>query len=180
MTQAIITAQGIERSIHTIRGHRVMLDEDLAKLYGVTTSAFNRQVKRNVDRFPEDFMFQLSVAEAAAIRSDTPIKGRGGRRWRPHAFTEHGVVMLSSVLNSDRAVAVNIQVVRVFVRLRQVVSATADLARRLDQLEAKTVGQNAENSKHFRMIFEALRQLMADQQEQAAADAREPIGFKTT
>lgn len=181
MSQAIITSQGIERSIRTLRGHRVMIDEDLATLYGVTTGALNRQVKRNEDRFPDDFMFQLTAAEAAELDAATPTKGRGGRRRsRPYAFTEHGVVMLSSVLNSSRAVAVNIQVVRVFVRLRQMVGATTELARRLDKLEAEVTGNKAENSKHFKMVFEAIRQLMAEQEDHAADEARGPIGFKTT
>ncbi len=181
MSHAVITSQGIERSIRTMRGHRVMIDEDLAKLYGVTTGALNRQVKRNAERFPDDFMFQLTAAEVAEVDATAPAKGRGGRRRsRPYAFTEHGVVMLSSVLNSSRAVAVNIQVVRVFVRLRQVVGATAELARRLDKLESEVTGQKAENTKHFKMVFEAIRQLMIEQEDRAADDARSPIGFKTT
>ena len=180
MSQAVITSQGIERSIRNLRGHRVMIDEDLATLYGVTTGALNRQVKRNADRFPDDFMFQLTAAEAAELVSAAPAKGRGGRRRsQPYAFTEHGVVMLSSVLNSSRAVAVNIQVVRVFVRLRQVVGATAELARRLDKLESDVTGHKAENTKHFKMVFEAIRQLMAEQEDRVADDVRQPIGFKT-
>ena len=180
MSKAVITSHGIERSIRHLRGHRVMIDEDLAKLYGVTTGALNRQVKRNAERFPDDFMFQLSAAEVAEMET-TPTKGRGGRRRsRPYAFTEHGVVMLSSVLTSSRAVAVNIQVVRVFVRLRQMVGATTELARRLDKLEAEVSGNKSENTKHFKMVFEAIRQLMNEQEDREADAVKTPIGFKTT
>ena len=178
----MITPQGIERSIHHFRGHRVMMDDDLARLYGVTTGALNRQVKRNSARFPEDFMFQLTTEEVDALKSQSATsKGRGGRRRsRPYVFTEHGVVMLSSVLNSSRAVAVNIQIVRVFVRLRQAVGATTELARRLEKLEAEVTGQKAENTKHFKMVFEAIRRLMAEQDDRTEDEAKTPIGFKTT
>ncbi len=181
MKSAISAAQSIERHIHNIRGQRVMIDKDLAKLYGVTTGALNRQVKRNAERFPKDFMFQLTVAETAEWGVAASAKGRGGRRRsRPYAFTEHGVVMLSSVLTSSRAVAVNIQVVRVFVRLRHLAGATVELAKRLDQLEENVTGHQVANTKHFKMVFDAIRQLMNEQEDRVADDAKPPIGFKTT
>lgn len=178
---AIRAAQGIERRIHSIRGQRVMIDQDLAKLYGVTTGALNRQVKRNAERFPKDFMFQLTAAEAAELGVATLNKGRGGRRRsRPYAFTDYGVVMLSSVLTSGRAEAVNIQVVRVFVRLRHLAGATVELAKRLDQLEANVSDHQAANTRHFKMVLDVIRQLMTEQEDRAADDAKLHIGFKTT
>jgi hypothetical protein len=163
-----------------VRGHKVMLDADLARLYGVQTGALNRAVKRNHTRFPEDFMFQLTVAEVANLKCQTGTSsGHGGRRRsRPYAFTEHGVVMLSSVLNSPRAVAVNIEVVRVFVRLRQVLAANADLAHRLDELERKVGARFGEHEKQLRVVFEAVRQLMTEEDEPGHKAGR--IGFKTT
>ena len=154
-TQALV-AQAIEHQIHLIRAERVILDADLAMLYGVATKRLNEQVARNLDRFPPDFMFQLSVEESNRLRSQfaSSKKGRGGRRFAPRAFTEQRVSMLSSVLHSPRAVAVNIEIMRAFVRLRQLLSTHADLARRLEDLERKYDGQ-------FRVVFQAIKQLMA-------------------
>ncbi len=153
----------IGRSIHLIRGHKVMLDSDLARLYGVETRALNQAVKRNLIRFPDDFMFRLSAKEVVALRSQSVTSNdRGGRRYPPYAFTEHGVVMLANLLNSPRAVAVSIEVVRVFVRLRQALAANIDLARQLDELERKVGARFAEHEKQLRVVFEAVRQLMAD------------------
>ena len=146
----------IEQKIYLIRGHKVMLDADLAKLYAVETKAFNQAVKRNIERFPEDFMFQLSVEEFQSLRSQivTFKKGRGQYpKYRPYAFTEQGVAMLSAVLKSDRAVQVSIAIVRVFVRLRQLLASHADLLRRLDEMEQKY-------DKQFRIVFDAIRKLM--------------------
>ena len=134
----------------------MLLDSDLAELYGVTTGNLNKAVKRNLDRFPTDFMFQLSAEEAGDLIFQSGIskrEGRGGRRTPPYAFTEQGVAMLSSVLNSDRAVAVNIEIMRAFVRLREMLAGHADVARRLDELEQKYDAQ-------FRVVFDAIRQLM--------------------
>ena len=131
-------------------------DKDLAALYGVTTGNLNKAVKRNLARFPSDFMFQLSSEEARSLIFQSGIsrpKGRGGRRFAPYAFTEQGVAMLSSVLNSERAVAVNIEIMRAFVRLRQMLATHADLARRLDELEQKY-------DRQFASVFDAIRQLM--------------------
>ena len=132
-----------------------MLDADLAALYGVATRLLNEQVRRNLDRFPSDFMFQLRPEEVSALRSQfaTSKGGRGGRRYAPLAFTEQGVAMLSSVLKSRRAVQVNIEIMRAFVRLRQMLASHADLARRLDALEQKYDAQ-------FKSVFDAIRELM--------------------
>jgi hypothetical protein len=134
-----------------------MLDRDLAALYGVATKRLNEQVRRNLARFPDDFMFQLDAEEAEVLRSQSAtIKlGRGQhRKYRPYAFTEQGVAMLSSVLNSDRAIEVNIAIMRAFVRLREMLASNKDLARKLDALEKKYDAQ-------FRVVFDAIRQLMA-------------------
>ena len=128
----------IERRIYLIRGHKVMLDADLAELYQVTTGNLNLAVRRNSDRFPEDFMFQLTAAEAESSRLQiaTSNVGRGGRRYLPYAFTELGVAMLSSVLNSERAVQMNILIMRAFVKLRELLATHKDLARKIEKLEA--------------------------------------------
>jgi phage regulator Rha-like protein len=127
----------IRRRIYVIRGQKVMLDADLAELYEVQTKALNRAVKRNATRFPSDFMFRLSAAEAASLRcqNGTSKEARGGRRYLPYAFTEHGVAMLSSVLNSERAVQMNILIIRAFVKLREMVASHRQLARKIDRLE---------------------------------------------
>ncbi len=163
MTVPTPTARTIERFIHILRGQKVMLDADLAQLYGVPTKSLNLAVKRNRDRFPADFMFRLTEDEHASLRSQIETsKGRGGRRYPPYAFTEHGVVMLANLLNSARAVAVSIEVVRVFVRLRQALAANIDLARQLDELERKVGARFAEHEKQLRVVFEAVRQLMVE------------------
>lgn len=146
----------VRGKIYRIRGQKVMLDEDLAYLYEVETKRLNEQVRRNISRFPADFMFQLSEDEYAALRSQfaTLKSGRGGhRKYLPYAFTEQGVSMLSSVLNSERAVQVNIAIMRAFVQLREMISTNKDLSRRLDDLEKKYDSQ-------FRVVFDAIRQLM--------------------
>ena len=154
--KAVIPRERIERHILLIRGEKVMLDADLADLYGVETGALVRAVKRNADRFPGDFMFQLSRSEFDNLRCQIGISSSswGGRRYRPYVFTEQGVAMLSSVLRSKRAVQVNIEIMRAFVRLRAMLGAHADLARKLAALERKYDGQ-------FRVVFEAIRALMA-------------------
>ena len=136
---ALISTERIERSILLIRSHKVILDSDLAELYGVTTKRLNEQVKRNRARFPDDFMFQFTVSETEILRSQiaTSKMGRGGRRYLPYAFTEQGVAMLSSVLNSERAIKVNIEIMRTFVRLRRMLASHSELARKLDALEKK-------------------------------------------
>jgi hypothetical protein len=152
------------------RGHRVMLDEDLAALYEVQLKVMNQAVKRNLDRFPEDFMFQLTTEEAVFLRSQTVTlkTGRGQhRKYMPYAFTEQGVAMLSSVLNSPLAVQVNIEIMRAFVRLRQMLQANVDLAKKLATLEKKYDAR-------FRVVFDAIRELMA-----SPLKPRGKIGFQS-
>ena len=167
--RSLIPIERIERLILLIRGHKVMLDSDLAELYGVTTKRLNEQVRRNLSRFPEDFMFKLTESEAHPLRSQfaTSKGGRGGRRYLPYAFTEQGVAMLSSVLNSGRAIKVNIEIMRAFVRLRQIVASNKELAKRLDDLEKKYDHQ-------FKIVFDAIRQLMAPPE---PAPPKKRIGF---
>jgi hypothetical protein len=164
---AIIPVERIEQSILLIRGQKVMLDTDLAVLYRVTTKRLNEQVRRNIKRFPEDFMFQLTKQEYEVMRSQnaTSKKGRGGRRYLPLAFTEQGVAMLSSVLNSERSIQVNIDIMRAFVRLRQLLATHKDLARKLEELEKKYDAQ-------FRVVFQAIRELMTPPEPK-----KRPIGF---
>jgi hypothetical protein len=171
--------------ILSLREQRVMLDADLAELYGVATKVLVQAVKRNLVRFPADFMFQLSGEEFAALRSQSVTSsagnppGRGGRRTAPYAFTEQGVAMLSSVLGSPRAIAVNIEIMRTFVRVRALAATHGDLAKRLAELEEKTealamnhdtFSRNARNN--FKQVFEALRELMTPPD-----PPKRPIGF---
>lgn len=142
-----------------------MLDQDLAKLYGVETKVLNQVVKRNIERFPEDFMFQLTEEEFRNLRSQIVTSSWGGRRTPPYAFTEQGVAMLSSVLRSERAVQVNIAIMRVFVRLREVLASHAELRRKIEEMEQRYDLQ-------FQRIFEAIRQLATPPEE-----PRRPIGF---
>jgi hypothetical protein len=152
---ALVSIERIERSILLIRGHKVMLDADLAQLYGVPTKVLNQSVKRNKDRFPADFMFQLNAKEFAILKSQFVTSSQwGGRRIWPYVFTEQGVAMLSSVLNSARAVQVNIEIMRAFVRLREMISSHKDLARKLDGLERRYDAQ-------FKVVFDVLRELMS-------------------
>jgi hypothetical protein len=164
----LVPAERIEHAILVLRGQKVMLDSELAALYEVPVKALNQAVKRNLDRFPEDFMFQLSQEEATSLRSQsvTSKAGRGGRRTEPYAFTEQGVAMLSSVLHSQRAVHVNIEIMRAFVRLRQMLQQNTELARKLAALERKYDGQ-------FKMVFEAIRDLMTP-----APKEKPRIGFR--
>lgn len=163
----LTSIEKIEKAIYFIRAEKVMLDRDLALLYGVETKILNKAVKRNIKRFPPDFMFQLTEDEAEALRFQigTSNKGRGGRRYLPYVFTEQGVAMLSSVLNSERAIVVNIEIMRAFVKLRQLLASNTELARRLEELESKY-------DKQFKMVFVAIRQLMA----RPVRDSKE-IGF---
>ena len=165
----LIPDEKIEKAIYLIRGEKVMLDHDLALLYGVETKVLNRAVKRNLQRFPSDFMFQLTAEEADRLRCQigTSNEGRGGRRYLPYVFTEQGVAMLSSVLNSERAILVNIEIMRAFVKLRQMLASNAELSRRLDELESKY-------DKQFRVVFDAIRRLMA-----TPARGRKEIGFRS-
>jgi hypothetical protein len=151
---SLVPIERVERAILLLRGHRVMLDADLASLYGVETGALTRAVRRNANRIPADFMFQLTKQEFEDLRRQSGISSAwGGRRYAPYAFTEQGVAMLSSVLRSERAVLVNIEIMRAFVRLRQMLASHADLARKLAQLERKYDAQ-------FKVVFDAIREMM--------------------
>lgn len=179
----LASVEQIESQIFLIRGQRVMLDADLAELYGVETGALNRAIKRNSERFPEDFMFQLTAEEFADLRCQIGISnlrsqiatsnnsvgnpaGRGGRRHLPYAFTEHGAIMAASVLNSPRAVEASVQVVRAFVQLRQILASNAELSGKLAALEKKY-------DIKFRAVFEAIRELMTP----SDPKKKRPIGF---
>jgi hypothetical protein len=154
--KSVVPVEAIESQILLIRGHKVMLDADLAVLYEVEVKVLNQAVKRNIDRFPADFMLQLTTEEAARLRSQrvTLKSGRGEhRKYRPYAFTEQGVAMLSSVLRSDRAIHVNIEIVRAFVWLREILASHTELARKLAALENKYDAQ-------FKVVFDAIRELM--------------------
>jgi hypothetical protein len=159
------TVPEIERAILSLRGQRVLLSADLARMYEVTPGALMQAVKRNIARFPDDFMFQLDGDEWKNLKSQNVISSWGGARTAPYAFTEQGVAMLSSVLKSDRAVRVNIEIMRTFVRLRRMLAEHRDLARRLDDLEQRY-------DKQFSVVFDAIRQLMAPPQQK-----KRPIGF---
>lgn len=167
--EAILTTPAIEQRILFIRGRRVMLDSDLAELYGVTTKTLNQAVTRNLVRFPGDFAFHLGPEEAASLRSQSVTsKGRGGRRYLARVFTEQGVAMLSGVLRSRRAVDVNVAIMRAFVHLRELLATHADLARKLEELERKYDGQ-------FVAVFDAIRDLMTTPLE--PEQPRPRIGF---
>jgi hypothetical protein len=168
MGKQVIPIDRIARAILVIRREKVMLDSDLAALYGVTTGNLNKAVKRNAERFPTDFMFQLDAEEVANLKFQFGISSWGGRRRRPYAFTEQGVAMLSSVLNSERAVKVNIAIMRAFVQLRETLDTNRELARKFSELEQR-VGKHDDE---IAAILEAIRQLMAPPEK-----ARREIGF---
>jgi len=183
-TGAVVPMERITQAILLIRGHKVMLDSDLAELYGVATKVLIQAVKRNQDRFPEDFTFQLSSEEFELLRrqsgtsslrsqivtsnpdAESTRTARGGRRYAPYVFTEQGVAMLSSVLHSARAVHANIEIMRAFVRLRQMLASNTELARKLATLERKYDAQ-------FRVVFDAIRELMTPPEPKK----KRPIGF---
>jgi len=163
----MVPVERIERAILRIRGQKVILDADLAGLYGVETKALTRAVRRNRERFPEDFMFQLTAEEFENLRRHFGASSQwGGRRYPPYAFTEQGVAMLSSVLRSRRAAWVNVEIMRTFVRLRRMLASHANLRRRLDELEKRY-------DERFRTVFDAIRQLMASPEPK-----RPRIGFR--
>jgi phage regulator Rha-like protein len=167
---SLIPATRIERSILLLRGQKVMLDFQLAELYEVETKVLNQAVKRNIERFPKDFMFQLSEEEAEVVSRSQIVTLKQGqhRKYLPYAFTEQGVAMLSSVLRSPRAVQVNIAIMRAFVKLREMLASNADLARKLNALESKYDSQ-------FKIVFDAIRALMSD----TKPDKTREIGFHT-
>jgi len=164
-----VPVERIANAIVLLRGHKVLLDDVLSQMYGVETKALKRAVRRNIQRFPPDFMFRLSAEEFRNLRSQSGTSSSwGGSRYRPYAFTEQGVAMLSTVLSSPRAVRVNIEIMRAFVRLRQLLETNAELGRKLDALEKRYDSQ-------FRVVFEAIRELMAP-----PVKPPRRIGFKTS
>ena len=168
---SLIPIERIEKAILFMRGHKVMLDRDLAELYEVETKVLNQAIKRNRSRFPEDFMFQITWDEAnELLRSQSVTLKRGQhRKYRPYVFTEQGVAMLSSVLRSERAIHVNIAIMRAFVRLRTILATHKDLARKLEEIERKYDAQ-------FQIVFEAIQRLMAPPTE---PEKKRRIGFGT-
>lgn len=163
--KAIVPIEVIERKIYLIRGQKVMLDTDLAELYGVETKILKRTVKRNIDRFPEDFMFTLTGEEFENLRCQIGTSSWGGSRYLPYVFTENGIAMLSGVLQSKRAIAVNIQIMRTFTKLRDLLLTHKDLKQRLEELEKKYDFQ-------FKVVFDAIRELMTP-----AEPKKKKIGF---
>ena len=167
--------EGISSLIYVIRGEKVMLDFDLAKLYGVETRRLKEQVRRNINRFPEDFMFEIPNEETRILRSQFATSSWGGSRYRHMAFTEQGVAMLSSVLNSERAISVNIQIIRVFTRMRTMIESHKEILRKLEMLEKKDI----ELDEKVTLIFEYLKQLEQSKEEETDYKQRKRIGFKT-
>ncbi|MFA6470470.1 MAG: ORF6N domain-containing protein [Candidatus Latescibacterota bacterium] len=164
----IIPIESIASKIYLFRDMKVMLDADLAELYGVKTKVLIQAVKRNIERFPVDFMFQLSEDEFTGLRSQTVTSNhRGGRRYPPYVFTEQGVAMLSSVLNSDRAIQVNIQIMRTFTQLRRMLSTHEELRRKIEEMENRYDHQ-------FKIVFDAIKQLISEENK-----PKKRIGFKT-
>ena len=169
---ASVPVEIIQSKIYLIRGYKVMLDRDLAELYGVSTKSLNLAVKRNLDRFPEDFMIRLTEDEAVNLRFQFETSSWGGRRHVPYGFTQEGVAMLSSVLRSERAVQVNIQIMRVFVRLRELMISHKDLARKIEDLERNV----KDHDKKIIFIFDAIKRLLQEKEE--PPKPKEPFGFQ--
>ena len=169
--QPAVSGERIESKIFQMRGKNVMLDEDLARLYDVQTKQLTRQVRRNITRFPEDFMFQLTKGEFLRCQIGTSRSEHGGRRYFPYAFTEQGVAMLSSVLNSDRAIQVNIQIMRAFVNLKRIGLTYVGLRRKIEAMERKYDVQ-------FKAVFDAIRELMTPLEPEPEPAPRRRIGFQ--
>jgi hypothetical protein len=169
----MIPDERITKKIYIIRNKKVMLDEDLAELYDVATKRLNEQIKRNIARFPEDFMFQLTHEEFENLKSQIATSSWGGRRKLPNAFTEQGVAMLSGVLNSERAIKVNIQIMRVFTRMRELLETHKEILKKLEQIERKEIEQDDK----IMLIFEYLKQLEQAKQQELDYQKRNRIGF---
>jgi phage regulator Rha-like protein len=166
MTTKLIPQEIIQNKIFLIRGLKIMFDKDLAELYGVETKYLTRQVRRNIDRFPLDFLLTLSGKEVAILRCQFGTSTWGGSRYRPYAFTEHGILMLSSVLNSKRAIQVNIQIMRTFTQLREMLASHKELRRKIEEMEKKYDYQ-------FQIVFKAIKELL----EPPPPKPKSPIGF---
>lgn len=186
MSAELIPKEVVTQRIVLLRGQKVLLDADLAELYDVSTKRFNEQVKRNLERFPGDFMFQITEMENEALRSQIAtlnVRGRGQhRKYLPYAFTEHGAIMAATILNSPRAIEVSVYVVRAFVQLRELMSSHRELAQRLDELERQLEAQAARHDdfahttrNQLKQVFEAIRVLM----EPPEKTPKRPIGFVT-
>jgi hypothetical protein len=155
--KSLAPIERIEGLIHLVRGHRIIMDNDLAAIYGVSTKVFNQAIKRNIKRFPEDFIFKLTFKEVISLRSQiVTSNGHGGRRYLPYAFTEHGALMAATVLNSPRAVEMSVLVVRAFVHFRNILINHKQLAIKLEELERKLLAHDEK----FEVVFEAIRELM--------------------
>lgn len=174
----IIPDKKVIEKIYNVKGEKVMLDSDLAELYGVETRTLNQAVKRNINRFPEDFMFQLSQKDWDILRSQIVISNHGGRRHRPLVFTEQGVSMLSTVLNSEVAINVNIQIIRVFTRMRKMVLDQKSLVSKLNQIELRLLKHDdrlRQNEGEIELVFQALKQLV---NAPAQEPSRKKIGYR--
>jgi hypothetical protein len=165
MSRDLVPMEAITAKIHLIREQKVMLNRDLAELYSVETKVLNQAVRRNISRFPEDFMFVLTNQEVRNLKSQIVTSNWGGTRYNPMAFTEQGVAMLSSVLKSERAIEVNIAIMRAFVQMRQMLTTHADLKRKIEEMESKYDEQ-------FQIVFEAIRQLLVEDEQ-----PKKKIGF---
>ena len=173
---SLVPVEIIQNKIYLIRGRKVMLDRDLAELYGVTTGNLNKAVKRNAERFPSDFMYMLSKEESDSLSFQFGSLKRGEHfKYLPSVFTEQGVAMLSSVLKSKMAIQVNIQIMRVFTNLREMMATHKDLARKIEDLERKFQEKFKEHDKKIILVFNAIKDLLADKEE--AAKKRGPLGF---
>jgi hypothetical protein len=172
---SVIPDETVINKIYLIRNEKVMLDSDLAELYGVETRRLNEQVKRNIDRFPEDFMFQLTEAEFENLKSQIAISSWGGRRKLPYAFTEHGVLMLSGVLGSNLAIKINIQIMRVYTKIRNMLATHKDLLLKFEQFETKL----ADHDDKIMLILEYIKQFEKVKQQEIKQKNRPKIGFKT-
>jgi phage regulator Rha-like protein len=170
----LIPAQRIFHSIYTIRDQRVMLDEDLANLYGVKTKVLNQAIRRNKERFPEDFMFQLTTEEFANLRSQFVTSNRGGRRYMPFAFTEHGAVMLASVLSSKCAIQMSIEIVKAFVQLRQILTSHKNITEQLTEIRSFMLKQANITDREFKKVWKAIENLT----KLAEDEPGQSIGFK--
>jgi len=168
---SIVPQEIIEQKIYLIRGRKVMLDKDLAVLYGVETKNLNKAVSRNIERFPTDFMFRLNENEFENLRFQIGTSSYGGRRYLPYVFTEQGVAMLSGVLKSKRAIEVNVQIIRTFVKLREMIISNKELRIKLEEMENKY-------DKRFRAVFETLGKLLENNTEQHGTEKKVAIGFK--
>ncbi|MEK7547722.1 MAG: ORF6N domain-containing protein [Patescibacteria group bacterium] len=171
---ALIPTQRIYHSIYMIRGQRVMLDEDLANLYGVKTKVFNQAIRRNKNRFPEGFMFQLSITEFKNLKSQIVTSSWGGRRKRPLVFTEHGTVMLASILRSKRAVQVSIEIVKAFIQLRQILTSHKNITEQLTEIRSFMLKQSNKTDREFKKVWRAIEDLTNPPDKNLS----QPIGFR--